>query len=318
MKKEDLLRKKNVAYGRRGKKIVAGTVLDRECLTVAVTQKVPLARLAKEDVIPREVEGMETDVIVDEMPRTQRTRRYRPMPGGVSIGHPEITCGTGSPIMIDGVRYIISCAHVIANSNDCQIGDQTWQPGRADGGTALDTIGHLYRWVPIRWLDQESACPIARRFTKRVNGVLEFFGSDTRLCTRSTELNVVDAAISRAIVDEDLADKILGVGIPTGFTEFRLLEVVTKSGRTTNVQSGPVLDTDGFANVDFGRGRIAGFKDQIFSANISRAGDSGSLVLSVKEDNIDIGGMLFAGNQHLTIINKISNVLKALGLERNR
>ncbi len=40
-----------------GKKIVGGKQTDQECITVMVSQKVPLQALSQEDMVPREIEG---------------------------------------------------------------------------------------------------------------------------------------------------------------------------------------------------------------------------------------------------------------------
>jgi len=311
MKREDLLKKKNVVYVRRGKKVIAGTEVDRDCLTVAVTKKVPLAQLKPEDRVPGVVEGIETDVIVDEMPQALRKREYRPMPGGVSVSHPNTTAGTGSPIPISETKHLISNEHVIAGG-EARVGDMTWQPGRADGGRVASTIGHLFRWVPIYFHGDESDCPVARAFVRVVNCLLRLLRCDTRIRAWTEKLNTVDCAISKPIGCDDLMDTILGIGVPTGFAEARVLEGVKKSGRTTGVTHGTVLDTDGAANVHYGARGIASFKNQIITSRIAEPGDSGSLVLNGKNE---IVGMLFAGTGQMTIVNKISNVVEELGLK---
>jgi len=307
--KKQLLLKKNVVLVYTGRKVVGGLDVGRPAIRVGVTKKLPLTQLKPDDQIPKTFEGMETDVYEDKMPKALRTGRYRPMPGGVSGGHPNISAGTLSPMTIHGVKYIISCCHVLANSNDADLGDQTWQPGAYDGGQASDTIGHLLRWVELHFEDDETTCPIANMAIRFLNFFAKLFHSHRRAYTKSVEFNTVDAALSRAIDDNDLSDEILDIGVPTGFAEAHISDSIKKSGRTTAVTHGTVLDTEGAAKVDYGSNGVAMFEDQIITTKIAEGGDSGSLVLN---DRNEIVGLLFAGSDSVTIVNKISNVIDAL------
>lgn len=307
--KSELLLKRNVVLVYRDRKVVGGLDVGRPALRVGVTKKLPLTQLKPDDQIPKMFEGMETDVYEDVMPKALRTGRYRPMPGGVSGGHPRITAGTVNPMVIHGVKYIISNNHVLANSNDAELGDQTWQPGPHDGGQPSDTIGHLLRWVQIHFEDDPSTCPIANMIIGFFNFLAKLFRRHSRLCTKSVEFNTVDAAIARAVNDNDLADEILDIGVPAGFAEAHLSDAIKKSGRTTEVTHGTVLDTEGAAKVDYGSHGVAMFENQIITTKIAEGGDSGSLVLN---DRNEIVGLLFAGSNTMTIVNKISNVIDAL------
>ena len=52
-----------------------------------------------------------------------------------------------------GQRLILSNNHVLANSNDAQVGDTVVQPGSIDGGHAVsDKIAELERFVPIEFI----------------------------------------------------------------------------------------------------------------------------------------------------------------------
>lgn len=314
MKKEQLLLKKNVVLVYTGRKIIGGLDMGRPAIVVGVTEKVPLSKLDLKDQVPVFFEGMQTDVVQMDMPKALRTGRHRPMPGGVSIGHPDVSAGTGTPLRIGGRKYIFSCNHVTANSNECHVGDQTWQPGRADGGQESDTIGHLLKWVPIHFEDDESTCPIANAIAAVLNFFAKLFDRHSRLYTKSVEFNTVDAAVSLAVDDNDLSEEILGIGVPTGFADAQVMDGIKKSGRTTEVNHGTVTDTQAAARVDYGGGRVARFANQILTTNISEGGDSGSLVLNESDK---IVGALFAGSNAVTIVNKISNIIDALGLERS-
>jgi len=316
----ELLKKKNVVLVYTGKKVVNGVETERISIRVGVTQKLPLAQLSKKDVVPKRIKGMETDVFQTEEIKAltvglevDRKSRIRPAPGGVSIGHPNITAGTlGMVVKKDGIPYILSNNHVLAASNEAYIGDQSWQPGKYDGGKEADTIGHLAAFVPIHFID-ESTCPIANFIVRRLNRMAAFFKSNTVIPNPiSLAINKVDCAISRPLIDGDISQEILELGIPVGFGEVEIGDKVKKSGRTTGVTQGDVIATDGAANVSYDE-KVAVFEDQIITTAMSEGGDSGSAVLNEKSERV---GLLFAGSSSLTIANKIANVIEALGLDR--
>ena len=74
-----------------------------------------------------------------------KARFTRPVPIGVSTGHPDITAGTIGARVTDGSNvYALSNNHVYANSNAASDNDPVLQPGPTDGGkVATDVIGTL-------------------------------------------------------------------------------------------------------------------------------------------------------------------------------
>jgi hypothetical protein len=64
-------------------------------------------------------------------------------------------------------------------------------------------------------------------------------------------------------------------------------------------------------NVQYGAGRIARFTDQLMAGPMSQGGDSGSAVL---DEQNRLVGLLFAGSENSTIINRIEHVFSALRL----
>jgi hypothetical protein len=317
MKMKELLKKKNVVAVVKGRKIVAGVNTGREAIVIYVTEKIPLAQLSAKDIIPKTINGIESDVQVTSPIKAlafDRTKKWRPAPGGVSIGHSEVTAGTlGVVVKKKGVRHILSNNHVLANSNDASIYDETWQPGSHDGGSSKDTIGHLTDFIKINFLGDESTCPLARLHAWVFNGLAKLFHRKSRVSTYSTMLNTVDCAISLPVFDEDISDEILEIGKPVGFYlgELQEGEIVKKSGRTSRLNRGTVIGP-GMVNVMYGD-KIAVFEDQITTTPIAEGGDSGSVVLNEKNE---VAGLLFAGSDTLTIVNKIANVIDALGLDK--
>ena len=121
-----------------GYKVSGGQRTPDLSFVCSVRHKVDLSQLAAKDRIPAEVDGVPTDVVATGTLRALQapTGRFRPAPGGVSIGHRDITAGTlGCLVRKGGVTYILSNNHVLANSNAASPGDPILQPGPYDGGT---------------------------------------------------------------------------------------------------------------------------------------------------------------------------------------
>jgi hypothetical protein len=124
----------------------------------------------------------------------------------------------------------------------------------------------------------------------------------------------VDAAIAEGEF-HDLDREIYWIGHVRGWRRKADVNVgmrVQKTGRTTNYTLGRITAINATINVGYGGGRVARFRDQIVTTNISAGGDSGSLVTT--EDNIAVG-LLFAGSSIATIINHIENVRSLLRVE---
>lgn len=226
----------------------------------------------------------------DEEPAlTPRDRWPRPVPIGVSTGHPDITAGTIGARVIDGSGnvYALSNNHVYANENKAESGDPVLQPGAYDGGSAPDDIiGTLSAFQPIS------------------------FSVD----------NVIDAAIARSTAGElGNATPGDGYGTPKSTTADAYINMkVKKYGRTTGQTKGRVYATNATIDVYYGSG-IARFVNQIVitPGAFSAGGDSGSLiVVDAKRSPRDRQpvGLLFAGSLLYTIANPIEAVLTGLGV----
>ncbi len=213
----------------------------------------------------------------------------RPVPIGVSTGHPDITAGTIGVRVKDtaGNVYALSNNHVYANENRASIGDNVLQPGVYDGGrNPVDTIGALDDFKPIV-------------FSRRAS-------------------NVIDAAIALSSVDKlGNATPGNGYGIPKSATEVAYINMlVMKYGRTTGFTHGQVYAIDATINVRYGSG-FARFVHQIVitPGAFSAGGDSGSLiVVDGGDDTQKPVGLLFAGSSSYTIANPIDDVLVYFGV----
>ncbi len=322
-----LLKKQNVVLVGRGKKITAGVNTGRDAIVVGVTKKVPVFTLSRRDTVPKKIKGIETDIIevgeikaLDAQDTPDHKIKYRPAPGGVSVGHKDITCGTLGMIVSRGrVRCILSNNHVLANENKAEIGDSILQPGPHDGGTADDEIAKLSDFVPIEFNGgippSPSDCPVASFIIKGLNLIARVFGRKTRIPSavipKATVVNTVDCALAWP-KDEDVLDSILEIGEPIGEIKAEIGMKIKKSGRTTGLNHSEIALVDATANVMYGSGEAI-FEDQLVTTTpMAQGGDSGSAVLT--EDN-KVVGLLFAGSDTIAIINKFRNVKGALFLD---
>jgi hypothetical protein len=320
--KEKILEKPHVVGVGIGYKVAGRRETDRLSIVALVRQKLPVAALPASAVLPQEVNGVPVDVIQIGQPRAQQTRRerWRPAPGGVSIGHYQITAGTFGCVVIDrssGTRLILSNNHVLANSNDASIGDAILQPGPYDGGNqSTDTIARLERFCPILFTTTPGNCGVANAVAGVANAMASLVGSSHRLEVvqhRPQAVNQVDAAVARPLDDGSILNEVLDIGAVTGTVTAELGMAVRKSGRTTDFTTGTISVIDATVNVTYGAGRVATFENQLVAGPMSQGGDSGSLV--VAGDTLRAVGLLFAGSDQSTIFSPIQFVLDCLEVD---
>ena len=241
--------------------------------------------------IPEHVDGIPVVKVVTGMfvIYSDPTARFpRPVPIGVSTGHPDITAGTIGCRVQDasGNVYALSNNHVYANSNDANIGDNELQPGPYDGGQdPADAIGTLFDFEPIL-----------------------FDGSN----------NYMDAAIASTTTSMvSFATPSDGYGTPSSTPASASIGLnVQKFGRTTHWTHGEVSEINVTVDVCYeSRGpfrcvKLARFVDQftITPGTFSDGGDSGSLIVT-DDANKNPVGLLFAGSDTRTIASPIGVVL---------
>lgn len=237
-------------------------------------------------------------VVTGEIQARMQTMHIRPAPGGASLGHFRMTAGTLGCLARgrSGERanrlLALSNNHVLADTNAGSFGDPVLQPGPQDGGAvSTNMIGRLERFVPI-----------------------DFSGAP----------NFVDCAtawVMPQLVRPELLD--FTSGAPRFFSLGSVLApcekgaIVSKSGRTTQLTRGRITDCDAVLRVRFG-GRTAIFRDQLAIQGppgelFSHGGDSGSIVWTL--DGQRPVGLLFAGGESTTFVNKIHHVLAALEID---
>ncbi|TEU10363.1 MAG: hypothetical protein E3J21_26545 [Anaerolineales bacterium] len=311
-----LLAKRNVVACGVGYKESGGVMTDELCVVVSVEKKVPLAQLTEADMVPQAVDDVKTDVLETGLITAWQapTQKWRPAPGGVSIGHINITAGTlGCLVLKGGELFILSNNHVLADSNLGKKGDPIIQPGKHDGGTLADKIATLEEFVRIDFGTSPTTCSTAKAVEELLNAIAKGIGSGHRMMSyqESEGENRVDAALARPLSLDLVERRILNIGVPKGSRKATLGTNVKKSGRTTGFTTGRITQIDATVQVSYGSAGTATFTDQFVAGGMSSGGDSGSAVLD-EEDYVV--GLLFAGSQNTTIINPIQFVLDALGI----
>jgi hypothetical protein len=321
--KLELMRKPNVVAVGVGYKIGGGQQTETPCVIVFVRRKVAAESLSRDQLVPETVGEVPTDVVEsgEIFAQQSRTGKYRPAPGGVSVGHRQVTAGTFGAVVRDsrsGERLILSNNHVLANTNGASQGDIILQPGSADGGTvANDAIGSLLRYEPIQFEAEPGPpgdCSRANTFAEIGNFIARTLGSEHRVYAYRTEqvINLVDAAVARPLNNQDILDEILEIGEISGVQEAAVGMAVRKSGRTTGLTSGSIVSLDTMVTVNYGSDRNAIFDGQIVSGSMSQPGDSGSLLVDGESQRAV--GLLFAGSNQTTIYNPIETVLELLAV----
>ena len=222
---------------------------------------------------------------------TTTDRWPRPVPIGVSTGHPAITAGTIGARVTDGTNvYALSNNHVYADENQAAIGDGVIQPGAYDGGSdPADRIGTL---------------------------------SDFQAIVFSTSAsNTIDAAIAlssgSALGNRTPSD---GYGTPKStIMGASLNQKVQKYGRTTSLTKGTITGINATIKIGYGTG-TARFVNQIIVESrkpMIKGGDSGSLlVVQGGPDDRKPVGLLYAGsgNGKMAVANPIGLVLTRFGV----
>lgn len=301
-----------------GYKKVGGKGTDQLSIVITVSKKQPKNLLTSKDLIPKTLGNIETDVVEIGFPRAliSRTAKYRPSPCGVSIGHYAITAGTQGAVVKDseGKLYILSNNHVLANENNCSVGDEILQPGPYDGGKSpADVIAKLERWIALE--GQVSTCPVAKVWASLYNISNRLIGGKTELHAYADGNNEVDCAIAKPVDENDLDSLILDIGKPKGAKDPELDMVCKKSGRTTELTTdGPISLLDWSGDIGYSNGNLH-FVGQgiIIKDNFCAGGDSGSVILNQADDKVV--GLLFAGSDNSTIFSPIRKVLDALEVE---
>jgi hypothetical protein len=291
-----------------GKMRVDGKAVGELCIRFYVAQKLPLDLIPAGAALPRQLDGIPTDVI--ESPpalvaaakaaacTTNRQARQRPIVGGISVAHVAVTAGTigyfcRSTDDADDpdARFVLSNNHILAKVNKGRRGDAVVQPGPIDGGTSADRVASLTRFQ--------------------------------RISLSATARNRVDAAIARIDDGVQFQAAICSIGKVAGTAVAAEEMRVQKHGRTTGYREGEMTDIS--LNTTVGGldpanpSTLARFIDQVRIDRINPypdfalQGDSGALVVTTDAKPKAVG-LFFACpvNGSYGVANKIDDVLSKL------
>jgi hypothetical protein len=229
---------------------------------------------------------------LEDLVGLERTTEFDPLVGGISVGNPRITAGTLGAIVWDRTDCsvcMLSNWHVLAGADAAAVGEAIWQPGRADGGTAADTVATLRRFR----LDAD-----------------------------------MDAAIARLNGTRGSSRDIIGLNPIPGIDNPALGMNVTKSGRTTGVTQGMIDGVSWSGTINYQNHGPNTFNNQIHIVprppwpavdyEVSRGGDSGSVWIN--EATGRAVGLHFAGEtdpapaSENALANPMNRVAAATGL----
>lgn len=309
-----------------GLKERAGSVTDQHCIRVYVQEKRTAEQVDVGELIPRQVDGVPTDVnVVQNYSFTSDSARYRPLVGGIQITNRIIdadaaltgttirrgTMGCIATLNSDKSPVLLSNWHILSG-NTGRVGDRVYQPAPwsvpptdlADlplrPTDSDDAVGRIVKTV----VDHSVDCGIARL--------------DVSSCCRCCGLDFKNEINGLSVGGHPPTNGIVGQRAAVG--GMNVIKVGMKTGRTTGQVVDPNLPSititrDG-TNYQFdGQIQIAGTGGVSFG----REGDSGSVV--VDQDGFVVG-LFFAGNtaappNDRSVANHIDAVCTALGITIN-
>ncbi len=224
-----------------------------------------------------------SNIILDWPSDRDRTKRWRPAPGSVSIGHPNVTAGTlGGRVCYNGnCNCFLSNSHVMGGLHGAVVGDPIYQPGVYDGGTASDIIGNIvaivYAQAGTNYVDAAIACGTASTVYPEIYGI---------------------GAVDNIETDITIGMTATKCGRTTGCTRLTLVatDVCSKIGYQLKKNKPPVYYT---------------YCGQTLWSGEATGGDSGSFIVS---DDKEMMALLFAGNDSGQILaNPAASVFETTG-----
>ena len=264
-----------------GLKVTNGKMTDDIVLRIGVEEKRPISELSPEEMIPSEIDGIETDVFVWTPTKAMSdTSRYRPIRGGIQIGN-----GTGSVGTLGCLATQNSGGATVALSNH-----HVMFAGKSATATGIEIAQPDF-----------SCCCCCR--AGKVGAVLAGSIGGT-----------VDCAIASIDADIQHLQEVVEIGGIAGTGVAVVGDAVRKRGRTTELTTGTVSMVN-FATTSSDSG--LSFTDQIFVTpdaahpNFVEGGDSGSALLD--EDN-NVIGLIWGQNGNAGVANPIADVEAALDI----
>lgn len=289
----------NVHTAAIGAREVGGEFRAEAVIVVYVETKVPADELDEDEKVPREIDGVRTDVQEVEQFEAHSTED-EPDGGylrreiadtymaGYSVGHASVVAGSAGALMRDpdGDPVLISNRHIASDSMANTVGDPFQQPGRGDAdrrgveANALGTIKELGPW--------------------------------TASGTNYTDSALIE--VQPEDVDAHVTSRMFGAGHLKQWEDPSVGDQNVNFGRTTGITSGTVMATDGVSNINYGWGTLY-YENTVIFSNFTSGGDSGSITGRVDPETGDVypTALNFAGSLERTIGIPASAVINAHG-----
>ena len=232
--------------------------------------------LDEKDLIPKYIDGKETDVKVGEMPSHlgEYRKKHRPMKAGISMCNAYLTaCTAGIPVYKEGKVFSLVNNHCQKRlDGTLKRGDPILQPSRFDGGSLEEhAVGETHEWYE-RSID--------------------------KLNEMDAGLNWVKKKLLRRTLKREYVPKI-GEDVRPG-------DIVWKEGRTTGYTKAKVLDVDVEARVNSDDGVVKYKGMTLTEPRLGDAGDSSSAVFNKLNKVVE---QLFAGSESIMVTQPIKRLL---------
>jgi hypothetical protein len=314
-----------VVHVTHGLKLVEGAPTNDFAVTVFVEEKLPVAELAPENVVPPVVEGVPTDVL------RVRTMSLYTLIGGTQItnGYCILSGPTQTKTELGTLGFvarlnnskqtpvILSCAHVMGQYGAVE-GDLIFQPL-----PGADDIVHPSDQFPRKPRTSTSSVATIRKIVKNSNVV---DCAIAEICTcRSWCCDCGDSythAVEglHTIPDPHAPKSDALTGVAAAQTDMRVFKV----GIKTHGTAGVIVSTTAPAKVDDYFGQTVIFQNQILIAGVPGTlfadhGDSGALLVNDQGKAVGMvtGGFPATGPDPSTAIanaNHIGPIMTALGI----
>jgi hypothetical protein len=324
---EELLSKANVIGTGIGYKINKYDEKTKDVvIRVYVSDKISNQCLSKQDVVPKKIKGIKTDVIKANfvpyglgsipsalkkkvmLPQASgRTGRYRPFSPGDSLGNEKITAGSTTIKMKvnGGATTGVSAQNVVTT--------QVLQGGEI----VVLSNSHVECVDPTLDLKDQTSLNIRQPGPYDGGLATDKVATLARYSKIVDNGNRIDSAIAVLENPEAADNYIPGLGQITGFVDLTIGTEVMKKGRTTDLTVGIVDDDDASFQVMYGN-KARGFIEQIVITGkngvmFSAGGDSGSAIVVPNGDGTyKIGAQLFCGSTNMTGACKFKSVMSMM------
>ncbi|MEO7177741.1 MAG: hypothetical protein ABIW83_02760 [Allosphingosinicella sp.] len=281
-----------VAFGQR---TAHGEVTDEPAMVVYVMRKAPRNFIPSSRLLPNRAyiggDCVEIDVVeTGPLYPLAFTGRDRPAAAGISIGNAnEASAGTFGAVVTDlsdNSACILTNNHVIARENAGAPGELVTQPGLFDGGMSpADDIATLKRFVMINASGNTVDGAIAQITGGLGAGNVIDAVKNNIISTASANhpaIGLLFAGSCNRTIMNPIADVLnqLNIAFPNGSSAIASADIgmnVEKVGRTTEYTSSTIKEVDATVTIGYDFGD-ATFDNQITTAWMSDAGDSGSVV----------------------------------------